>query len=947
MPRRFIALAVATAALAVGLALAPPAAAGVTSISVAQSSVLEAPDFASESFADAWDFSNIEDHSLTPSVKMQDLDSIAISGGLFHAHAVESPSADGRLWMTDSWEVGGLPWGRDGALHPIDASRFTRISVRMNAPRSADTATIVYSTCGVVIVQCLGQRPFPLQAGWHTYDIVIGNDVPSYGGAWAGLVNGIAITPTVIGGNFQIDWIRVYEPSTGGVNVTVSDTTPGSAPTVYWDADTNQANNTASNPDWGPVGSASGGVVSFPSDRYPPGTYRFYAVDDGAASGYSSALTIEARPQVRVIQPDRAGGADYATIVRGDPWDFSQQSDVASFWNSTGTVINGELHGQNTGPNPGDAGIMLPSGPIDATRFHRLVARVTYDGPFSLLNAPGGGMNARLAWHFPGSATNDVSDDIVVYPGVNEIAIDLNTFPSGAINDSGNGIGWFGRVVDRVRFDTTEDPGVRTYRVDEIRLAEDDRGVGSYDITFLDNAWQQGSTAVIYADDDSAGFNGAQIGSMTIGPGVNTFHWVPTRDHLGTKWIHVRVTDPTGAVGQAYSTGPVQMLGDVVPSIPSRFVPVSPTRILDTRSGLGQFLPGPVAANSSIDVAVTGRAGVPADATAVVMNVTATESAAAGFITAFPAAYVRPLASNLNIETPGQTIPNLVTVPIGAGGRVSLYSQSGGHLLADVAGYYVPANSAAAGRYQPLTPARILDTRDGTGGVNGIVPDNGTISVAVAGQGGVPATGASAVVLNVTVTGSTRAGYVTVWPSGSPLPTASNLNVVRAGQTIPNQVIVPIGADGRINLFTQGSAHLLADVAGYYTAASAPTSSQGLFVPISPTRLLDTRDGTGAPAAWIPPAGTVGLQITGRAGVPAGARGAVLNVTATETLFPGFVTVWPAGAGMPVASNLNVERFLQTIPNHTTATMSTGGAVSIFTQGGANLIADVSGYFTP
>jgi len=128
----------------------------------------------------------------------------------------------------------------------------------------------------------------------------------------------------------------------------------------------------------------------------------------------------------------------------------------------------------------------------------------------------------------------------------------------------------------------------------------------------------------------------------------------------------------------------------------------------------------------------------------------------------------------------------------------------------------VTAPPTTPGALVSLPPARILDTRIGQG-ASGPVPSTGTISVQVTGQGGVPATGVSAVALNVTVAAPTAAGYITVWPSGTPQQQTSNLNF-QAGQNIPNLVIVPVGADGKIQLFngSGGTVQLIADVAGYF-----------------------------------------------------------------------------------------------------------------------------------
>jgi len=379
----------------------------------------------------------------------------------------------------------------------------------------------------------------------------------------------------------------------------------------------------------------------------------------------------------------------------------------------------------------------------------------------------------------------------------------------------------------------------------------------------------------------------------------------------------------------------------------SRFVPLAPARILDTRIAEGAP-PGKPGPDSTLDVQVTGRAGVPdIGVSAVVLNVTATEATDAGFVTVWPSGQERPLASNLNLERPGQTIPNLVVVPVGAGGRVSIFTQSGAHLLADVAGYFAPATTSAGGRLVPVTPARLLDTRVGEGAPPGKPGPEATVDLQVTGRGGVPHAGVSAVVLNVTATEATDAGFVTVWPAGLPRPNASNLNLERPDQTIPNLVMVPVGEGGRVLLSTQSGTHLLADVAGWFTDDAAPPGAAGLFVPVTPARVLDTREGNGAPPGPLAPDATLDLVLAARGGLPAGGLGAVvLNVTATEAAAPGFVTAWPTGLPRPLASNLNLERPGQTIPNAAVVPVGAGGgSVSFYSQAGTHLVADTAGWF--
>lgn len=210
-------------------------------------------------------------------------------------------------------------------------------------------------------------------------------------------------------------------------------------------------------------------------------------------------------------------------------------------------------------------------------------------------------------------------------------------------------------------------------------------------------------------------------------------------------------------------------------------------------------------------------------------------------------------------------------------------------------------------------------------------------------MGPVPASGVSAVVLNLTVTAPTSAGYVTVYPDGSIRPTVSNLNFGK-GETVPNLVIAPVGADGAIDMYngSTGSAQLIADVSGYFLAGTAAAS--GTFTPVTPTRLLDTRLSSGGskPAAH----GTVRLQVDGVGPVPAANVSAVvLNVTVTAPTAPGFMTVYADETLTPTASNLNFSTG-QTIGNLVIAPVGADGIVDLYdgSTGSTQVIADVFGY---
>jgi trimeric autotransporter adhesin len=300
----------------------------------------------------------------------------------------------------------------------------------------------------------------------------------------------------------------------------------------------------------------------------------------------------------------------------------------------------------------------------------------------------------------------------------------------------------------------------------------------------------------------------------------------PTASNLN---FSVGSTVPNAVIAKIGADGKVcifvsqalQLVVDVNGEFPpeTSYRPINPARVLDTRPDhttvdLLQQATGLAAAGSVTELKITGRAGVPGDATAVVLNVTVTEPTAPGYATVYPCGTQPPTASNLNY-TPGLTIPNLVISKIGSGGMVCIFTQSSTHLVADVNGYF-PSHST----FGALTPARLLDTRPGFPTIDGVssgadvVPLGSVTVVHVAGRGGVPVA-AKTVVLNVTVTAAATDGYITVYPCGIDPPLASNLNFT-ANQTIPNAVMSKVGTNGDVCLFNSQPTQLIADVTGYF-----------------------------------------------------------------------------------------------------------------------------------
>jgi hypothetical protein len=343
-----------------------------------------------------------------------------------------------------------------------------------------------------------------------------------------------------------------------------------------------------------------------------------------------------------------------------------------------------------------------------------------------------------------------------------------------------------------------------------------------------------------------------------------------------------------------------------------------------------------------------------------VLNVTAVGPTSPGYLTIYPQGSIRPVASNLNFSA-GETVANLVEVPLSSSGQVSIYNGSAGdtNVVVDVAGYY----SASGESYTPVSPVRICDTRSGNpSGLSGAEAqcNNHTLSpgvpqeVQVGGVGGLPASGVAAVVVNLTVTGPAAPGYLSAYPAGGQAPMASNVNFY-ANDSVANRGVIELSPSGAIDLVSDVYTNVIVDVAGYYS------SSGKSYTPISPVRICDTRavsaiggsgDVTAGVAGQCDNSGsalqantTLALQVGGLGGVPTTATAVVLNVTVTNTTSGSYLSAYPTGASRPMASDLNWAPG-ETVPNLVVVKLGSAGTVDLYNlAGAANVVVDVEGYY--
>lgn len=379
----------------------------------------------------------------------------------------------------------------------------------------------------------------------------------------------------------------------------------------------------------------------------------------------------------------------------------------------------------------------------------------------------------------------------------------------------------------------------------------------------------------------------------------------------------------------------------------NKYVPLAPIRMCDTRPG---FNFGYTSRSGKVTrVQIAGRTvdgvEVPADATAAVFTVVGiNRSPQRNYLAAYPTGTAWSGTSSLNMGFLNAIVPNLVTVKLG-GGSVDILSDLASDVIVDLAGVYVASEATEKeGRYQQVTPRRVIDTRT-TGAKPG--PDS-VVRVDLSsqiGSSGLDAD-AAAVSINLTAAQVTDSGYLTVYPFGEDVPRTSTLNV-RRNENRAIGAMVKIGRDDRgrpgFNVLVKNGAHVLVDIDGFITGPSANRSSGGLFVPLDPVRLMDTRKGQkGKKRLW--PGWTRAFDLPSNVRSEAGT--AVLNMTAVRTMASGFFSINAAQTrrGTPTTSNINVVGVNNTVANHVVSQASNVG-LEVYSSSGGDVIADLVGYY--
>ena len=378
--------------------------------------------------------------------------------------------------------------------------------------------------------------------------------------------------------------------------------------------------------------------------------------------------------------------------------------------------------------------------------------------------------------------------------------------------------------------------------------------------------------------------------------------------------------------------------------------PVPQLRVLDSRSGIGgprtALAPGEVRT-----VKIAGAGSLPATGlSAVAVNVGVLAPAKSGSVTVFPGGTGWTGVGSISFRT-GVTVQSNLTAKLGATGTLAFRNNTSVslQLIADVSGYYLAGTPTAAGAFGALTLARVLDTRSGIGGPATAVAPGQVRKVAISGHGGVPASGVSAVAVNVGVLAPARSGSITVFPGDTSWNGTGTISFPAAG-TVQSSLTAKLGADGTLAFRnnTAVSLQLIADVAGYYLAGT-PTVAGG-YQPIAATRALDTRQdealGPLRPGTVreisLAPLFRSDFQVVPPLGVAAvSANIGVLapEVSGSMSVFPGH-TAWNRTGSISFPAGVTVQSSL-------TATLGIDGTLQIRNNTGSflNVIVDVAGFY--
>jgi uncharacterized repeat protein (TIGR03803 family) len=441
-------------------------------------------------------------------------------------------------------------------------------------------------------------------------------------------------------------------------------------------------------------------------------------------------------------------------------------------------------------------------------------------------------------------------------------------------------------------------------------------------------------TGTVGFTSNGTGISGCTAVSLSSG----TAQCVTSSLPVGTDII---VAAYSGDSNYSPSSGTLTQIINPVPQA-LQFVTLPPCRVVDTRNPTGTFGGPPIPGNQFRSFPLSesdNPCGIPANAVAYSLNLTVVPMGRLSYLTIWPSGEGQPTVSTLNAPD-GRTKANAVIIPAGTpNGAISVYVTNTTNVLLDINGYFVPSNGQTLAFY-PVTPCRIVDTRNPNGPLGGpYLQGHQERDFPVLQSSCNLPSAAAAYSVNFTVLPKgSRVGYLSVWPVGQTQPLVSTLNDP-TGTNVANAAIVPAGTGGAIATYSTDDTDLLVDVDGYF----APSQSGGLsFYALTPCRVIDTRQiGNGQPFS-----GELTVLVESSfCSPPATSEGYVFNATAIPQGALYYLTLWPDTQNQPGVSTLNAKD--GAITSNMAVVPNLNGKTDAWAQGATQLILDISGYFAP
>ncbi|OGD20673.1 MAG: hypothetical protein A2W03_02830 [Candidatus Aminicenantes bacterium RBG_16_63_16] len=545
-------------------------------------------DYADEVLLDRWDMNERTDLGWrifnTVEMPQSYLTNITFQNGIFSAQTVYTPGgpadySDVNIAILDSAYLYSAMLGKTGKNFPIDASKYTRLALRMYlSPGSAGKTGQLFWSKNTIYNGSSVSSVFDVYDNWFIYIV----DIPALGldagtDPWSGLVDSLRFDPLFKKDKMiQIDWIRLVQYDAATVRTISWSGSTGSVD-IYLDND-----RSAGNGNLGLVAKGvSGSSYAFLAGALAPGDY-YVAVAPAGTSNFSYSAGyyhVNDVPVLSFTSPsDEGSNQDFITVNTGNPWDMNGVADIDYTVNIVNPQFTNLSYEDTAGRAYPNQSVFLAQAPpgsgdpiafflhflyrgktyrIDTGRYHNLVMKMGIAGAPSVND----GSIARVIWRNKNEVVENVSEDVIIHHLssawiMDKIVCDMRTLPIEPGAGSPSHSGWNGEL-DSFRVDPYEFTDSRAFFFDDIRLTADETANQSATLVWNSADADHTPTVSLYYDTDNTGYNGTLIASGVSSPsGQVSYVWNTSAVPQGKYWIYGIISDGVNQ-NRSYARGPI------------------------------------------------------------------------------------------------------------------------------------------------------------------------------------------------------------------------------------------------------------------------------------------------------------------------------------------------------------------------------------------------------